>query len=87
VSTDVGRSAAEAPTVGKEPDVAPPNAGIAEETAPAQPTADVEVQASPITTEAEAAAEVKGEAPGEVVAPEAGTESTESTESTEGTES
>jgi small subunit ribosomal protein S3 len=59
VSTDVGRSSAEAAT-----DTAP-------ETAPVEtPAADVELQESPITTEAEAAAEIATDAPTEVNVPE-----------------
>jgi small subunit ribosomal protein S3 len=63
VSTDVGRSSAEAAT----------------DTVPAETPADVEVQESPITTEAQAAAEIATDAPTEVnvteeAAPEAAAE-------------
>jgi small subunit ribosomal protein S3 len=83
VSTEAGRAASE-PAVGKEPDVAPPHAGIAEQvaaepavapTAVAEPAvaeavAEPELQTSSVTTEAEAEADIKAEAPPEVTLPE-----------------
>jgi small subunit ribosomal protein S3 len=69
---------AEAPVVGKEPDVAPPHAGVADVVAPDQPAVDQEVQESPITSAAEADAEIKTEGPSDVVQTDATTESTES---------
>jgi small subunit ribosomal protein S3 len=80
VSTDAGRAAsgagtvAEAPAVGKEPDVAPVHGGIADVVAPEavapEPAVQPEVQESPITTAAEAEAEIAAEAPSAVTLPE-----------------
>jgi small subunit ribosomal protein S3 len=76
VSTDAGRAAsgegsvAEDATVGKEPDVAPPNAGVADVVAPEAPVVDPEVQESPITSAAEADADIAAEAPSMVTATE-----------------
>jgi small subunit ribosomal protein S3 len=92
VSTEAGRAAsgaatepaATAPATGKAPDVAEPHAGVADVVAPEAATVEPEVQASPVTTAAEADAEIRAEAPSEVTQPEgtAGAEATdESTES------
>jgi small subunit ribosomal protein S3 len=69
VSTDAGRAAAE-PTVGKSPDVANPNDGIADIVAPEPATVSAEVQESPVTTAAEADADIAAEAPSAVTLPE-----------------
>jgi small subunit ribosomal protein S3 len=92
VSTDAGRAAsgegsvAEAPALGNEPDVAPPSAGItdvvapeAAVVAPEAPVVAPEVQESPVTTAAEAEAEIAADAPPAVTLPE--NEINESTES------
>src|SRR4051794_37125004 len=68
VSTDAGRAAAD-PTVGsaaKEPDVANPNDAIAEVVAPEAPAVLADVQESPITSAAEADADIAAEAPSAV---------------------
>jgi small subunit ribosomal protein S3 len=76
VSTDAGRAAsgegsvAEAAPLGKEPDVASPQAGIADIVAPEAPAVEPEVQESPITTAAEADATIREEAPPAVTLPE-----------------
>jgi small subunit ribosomal protein S3 len=90
VSTDVGRSAAEAapargavvdePTVGKEPDVAPPHAGVADVVAPEPGAVQPEVQESAITSAAQADQDIASEAPSTVVQTEGAAEN----ESTEG---
>jgi small subunit ribosomal protein S3 len=69
---------AQEPTVGKEPDVAPPHAGIADVVAPDEGAVDPEVQESPITSAAEADADIQAEAPSAVPQPDVTTESTES---------
>jgi small subunit ribosomal protein S3 len=86
VSTDAGRAAsgagpaAEAPVVGKEPDVAAPQAGVAEVATPEAAAVAPEVQESPITTAAEADADIAAEGPSTVVQAEGDAEN-ESTES------
>jgi small subunit ribosomal protein S3 len=90
VSTDAGRAAsgagtatgpvAEAPVVGKEPDVAPPHAGVAEVATPEPAAVQPEVQESPITSAAEADADIAAEGPSTVVQAEGDAEN-ESTES------
>jgi small subunit ribosomal protein S3 len=82
VSTEAGRAASE-PAIGKEPDVAAPHAGIAEEVAAAPAVAEPELhelQESPVTTAAEADADIKADAPSEVTLTE-GELNTETTES------
>jgi small subunit ribosomal protein S3 len=71
VSTDAGRAAtvAEAPALGKEPDVASPQNGVAEVVAPEAATPAPEVQESPITTAAEADADIAAERPSDVTQP------------------
>jgi small subunit ribosomal protein S3 len=69
VSTDAGRAAAE-PVTGKAPDVANPHDGIADVVAPEPATVQPEVQESPVTTDAAAAADIAAEAPSTVVQPE-----------------
>jgi small subunit ribosomal protein S3 len=89
VSTDAGRAASgegsvEAlPTVGKEPDVANPHDGIAEVVAPEPATVQPEVQESPITSAAEADADIAAEAPSAITQPE-GEAQTESPSASEG---
>jgi small subunit ribosomal protein S3 len=78
VSTDAGRAAAE-PATGKAPDVANPHDGIADVVAPEAPAVAPEVQESPVTTEAAAAADIAAEAPSAVVQPE-GAATTDATE-------
>jgi small subunit ribosomal protein S3 len=81
VSTDAGRAAsgagpvaeapvAETPVVGKEPDVANPHDGITDVVAPEPATVAPEVQESPITSAAEADADIAAEAPPAVTLPE-----------------
>jgi small subunit ribosomal protein S3 len=86
VSTDAGRAAADAPATGKAPDVANPHDGVADVVinTGATPTENVqpEVQESPITSAAEADADIAAEAPSAVpqadVTADATNESTES---------
>jgi small subunit ribosomal protein S3 len=78
VSTDAGRAATETPAVGKAPDVANPQDGIADVVAPEAPAVQPEVQESPVTTAAQADADIAAEAPSEVVQADATNESTES---------
>jgi small subunit ribosomal protein S3 len=86
VSTDAGRAAsgqgtvAEAPAVGKEPDVAPVQGGIADVVADAPATAVPEVQESPVTTAVQADADIAAEAPSAVTQ----TEDAVTAETTEG---
>jgi small subunit ribosomal protein S3 len=85
VSTDAGRAASgessvEAAALGKEPDVANPHDGIAEVVAPEAAAIQPEVQESPITSAAEADAEIATERPSEVTQ----TEGDATNESTEG---
>jgi hypothetical protein len=83
VSTDAGRAAsgvAETPTIGKEPDVANPHDGIAEVVAPEPAEVTPEVQESPVTSAAEADADIAAEAPSPVTQPEDAVQN-ESTES------
>jgi small subunit ribosomal protein S3 len=73
VSTDAGRAAsgvAETPTVGKEPDVASPHEGIADVVAAEPAEVAPEVQESPVTSAAEADADISAEAPSAVTQPE-----------------
>jgi small subunit ribosomal protein S3 len=78
VSTDAGRAATETPAVGKAPDVANPQDGIADVVAPEAPAVQPEVQESPVTTAAQADADIAAEAPSEVGQADATNESTES---------
>jgi small subunit ribosomal protein S3 len=84
VSTDVGRAASgetpPAPPVVEAPVAEAPvvEAPVAEVVAPEQPTVDQEVQESPITTAAEADADIKAEGPSEVVQSDVNSENTES---------
>src|SRR5438105_4759575 len=76
ISTDAGRAASgegsveAAPAVGKEPDVAPPHAGVADVVAPEAPAVAPEAQESPITTAAQADADIAADAPSAVTLPE-----------------
>jgi hypothetical protein len=80
VSTDAGRAASEVPAtpVGKEADVAPPNADVAEIVAPEAPAVDQEIQESPVTSAAEADQDIAAEAPSAVVEADVTAESEES---------
>ena len=87
VSTDAGRAAADAPA-GKAADVTSANDGVTDVVAPEAATAPLEVQESPITSAAQADADIAAEAPAAVpqadvtTTPESSTEgSSESTES------
>jgi small subunit ribosomal protein S3 len=83
VSTDAGRAASgvtETPAVGKEPDVANPQDGIADVVAPEPATVAPEVQESPVTTAAAADADIAAEAPSAITQPEDAVQD-ESTES------
>jgi small subunit ribosomal protein S3 len=81
IETPADTSAPEIATpIGKEPPVAPPHGGIADIVAPEPPAVDPQVQESPITTEAEAEAEIAVDAPSAVTQTEAET-TNETTES------
>jgi small subunit ribosomal protein S3 len=92
VSTDAGRAASGEGSVptGKEPDVAAPHAGVADVVAPETAAVENEVQTAPVTSQAQADADIAAEAPSAVTQPEASatTETEGSPESTpESTES
>ena len=59
------------PAVGKEPDVAPPNAGVVETVAAEPDVTSPETQTAAITTEAQAQADIATEAPSDVTQTEA----------------
>jgi small subunit ribosomal protein S3 len=92
VSTDAGRAASGEGSVptGMEPDVAAPHAGVADVVAPETAAVENEVQTAPVTSQAQADADIAAEAPSAVTQPEASatTETEGSPESTpESTES